>query len=105
MHDPSRTNQELIEELSVLKQRIQELEHSESDRKQTEQEIALLADIGRLIGSTLNIDEVYERFAAETQKLILFDSLTINLYNFQENTMCVGYVYGLDIDSRRGIVE
>jgi transcriptional regulator with GAF, ATPase, and Fis domain len=101
MHDPSRTNQELIEELSVLKQRIQELEHSESDRKQTEQEIALLADIGRLIGSTLNIDEVYERFAAETQKLILFDSLTINLYNFQENTMCVGYVYGLDIDSRR----
>jgi diguanylate cyclase (GGDEF)-like protein/PAS domain S-box-containing protein len=64
-------------------------------------EMAVIAEIGRLISSTLNIDEVYELFAAETQKLILFDSLTINLYNFQENTLCVAYVSGLDIDGRR----
>lgn len=36
MTDPSRTIQELLEEISILKQRIQELEHSESERKQTE---------------------------------------------------------------------
>ena len=36
MTDPSRTNQELIEELSVLKQRIRELELSDSERKQAE---------------------------------------------------------------------
>jgi len=70
-------------------------------RKQAEQEVALLADIGRLIGSTLNIDEVYERFAAETRKRILFDSLTVNLYNFQEKILFVAYVAGLDIDGRR----
>ena len=34
MTDPSRTNRELLEEISVLNQRIQELEHAESDRKQ-----------------------------------------------------------------------
>ncbi len=39
MKDPSKTKQELIEELSVLKQRLQELEHSESDRKQAEEEL------------------------------------------------------------------
>ena len=33
MTNPSRTNRELLEEISVLKQRIQELEHAESDRK------------------------------------------------------------------------
>jgi len=33
MTDPSRTNQELLEEISVLKQRIKELEQSESERK------------------------------------------------------------------------
>ena len=33
MKDPTRTNQELIEEISILKQRIQELEKSESDRR------------------------------------------------------------------------
>jgi PAS domain S-box-containing protein len=101
MTDPSGKNQESIEEISVLKTRIRKLEKSEADLKQTEQEIALLADIGRLISSTLNIDEVYGRFAAETQKLILFDSLTINLCDLHEKTMCVGYVSGLDIDGRR----
>ncbi|MBU1965380.1 MAG: hypothetical protein KKD24_06155, partial [Proteobacteria bacterium] len=36
------------------------------------EETAVIADIGRLIGSTLDIDEVYERFAAEVRKLIPF---------------------------------
>ena len=36
MHDPSKTNQELIEENTLLKQRIQELERSESERKRAE---------------------------------------------------------------------
>ena len=63
-------------------------------------EVAVIAEIGRLISSTLNIDEVYERFAAETRKLILFDSITINLYNFQKNTLCAAYVSGLNIDGR-----
>jgi len=37
MHDPSRTNQELLEENTLLKQRIQELELSDSERKQAEE--------------------------------------------------------------------
>ena len=37
MKDPSKTKQELIEELSVLKQKIQELEYLESDRKSSEE--------------------------------------------------------------------
>ena len=64
-------------------------------------EMAVIAEIGRLISSTLDINKVYERFAAVTQNLMLFDSLTVNLCNVQENTMCVAYVSGLDIDGRR----
>ncbi len=37
MKDPSRKHPELIEEISFLKQRIKELEQSESDRKQAEE--------------------------------------------------------------------
>ena len=37
MTDPSRTNQKLIDENALLKQRIQELEHSESERKRAEE--------------------------------------------------------------------
>jgi PAS domain S-box-containing protein len=45
------------------------------------QENATLAEIGRIVGSTLNIDEVYERFTEEVKKLIPFDSMSINLFN------------------------
>ncbi len=44
---------------------------------------------------------MYERFAAETQKLIRFDSITVNLYDPHEHSMYVGYVSGVDIDGRR----
>jgi len=37
MHDPSRKNQELLEENALLKKRIQELELSDAERKQTEE--------------------------------------------------------------------
>ena len=65
------------------------------------EETAVIADIGRLIGSTLDIDAVYERFAAEARKLIPFDRLSINLFNFQENTARNAYVYGEDVPGRR----
>ena len=32
------------------------------------EEMAVIAEIGRLVGSTLDIDEVYERVAAEARK-------------------------------------
>ncbi|MDP2839565.1 MAG: PAS domain S-box protein, partial [Syntrophales bacterium] len=64
-------------------------------------ETAVIADISRLIGSTLDINEVYERFAVETKKLIPFDNVTVNLCNLHENTMFAAYVSGSDIAGRR----
>ena len=65
------------------------------------EEMAVIAEIGRLIGSTLDIDEVYERFAAETRKLIPFDRLSVSLNNPREQTQRVAYVSGFDIPARR----
>ena len=72
-----------------------------TERKRSEQEIAILADIGRVIGSTLNIEEVYEHVAAEVRKLIPFESLIVNLSNMQQETLDVAYVSGLDMPGRR----
>jgi diguanylate cyclase (GGDEF)-like protein/PAS domain S-box-containing protein len=101
MKDQRGTDQTLFKENSTLRQRIQELEQSESLRKRAEQAMAVIAEIGLVIGSTLHIDEVYERFAAETRKLLHIDSLTINLYDPQQKTMRIAYVSGLNIDGRR----
>ena len=77
------------------------MRRSRETGERTVEEMAIIAEIGRLISSTLNIDEVYERFTAEVRKLIDFDRLAINLCNFQQNTLRIAYVSGAVIDGRR----
>jgi diguanylate cyclase (GGDEF)-like protein/PAS domain S-box-containing protein len=72
-----------------------------TERKRTEQEIGILVEIRRLISSTLDIEEVYERFAVQVRKLIPFDRVTINLNNRDQNTIAVAYAFGSNVPGRR----
>jgi PAS domain S-box-containing protein len=101
MKDESRTNLEQIEAIAVLKQATAESRQSESGRKQAEEEIAVLAEIGRVIGSSLDIEDVYEHFAAQAQKLVPFDRLSVDINNPDEAISVVTYVSGFDIPGRR----
>ena len=115
MNEQSRTNAELIEEIAVLKQRNQALDQSVAARKQAvealqkseetakrlAQENDLVAEIGRIIGSTLDIDEVYERFAEKVREIIPFDTITINLVNARDNTRTIRYHSGMHIEGRK----
>jgi PAS domain S-box-containing protein len=58
------------------------------------QENAAVAEIGRIINSTLEIEEVYDRFAKEVKKLIPYDRLEITRSNFQDQTDNLVYVAG-----------
>ncbi|MCX5817232.1 MAG: PAS domain S-box protein [Proteobacteria bacterium] len=55
MKDLSRTNQELIEEISLLKQRIQELEQSEPERKRAEEALRESEDKFRSLVERSNV--------------------------------------------------
>ena len=77
------------------------LRRSEEEARRLAQENALVAEIGRVISSTLNIDEVYERFAEEVQKLIPFERIVVNLINLELGTAAISYVAGLEIEGRR----
>ena len=65
------------------------------------QEKASMAEIGRIIGSTLAIEDVYERFADEVRRIIPFDNIAINLIDHQNKTVSVPYVAGIDVPGRR----
>ena len=80
---------------------VEELRRNQEVVQELAAETAIIAEIGRLIGSTLDIDEVYERFAAEARKLIPFDRLVVNLNKPQENVHYSAYVSGLDVPGRR----
>jgi GAF domain-containing protein len=66
-----------------------------TERRRAELEAATIAEIGRIIGSSPDIGEVYGRFAAEVRKLIPFDRLLgVSLNNFQEWTLRIAYADG-----------
>jgi len=94
-----------ITELKASEERIERVEQAlpkrEEEANRPAQENAIMAEIGRIISSTLNIEEVYESFAKEAQKLIPFDRISINLINLEDGTVIVAYVSGLDIPARR----
>jgi PAS domain S-box-containing protein/putative nucleotidyltransferase with HDIG domain len=70
MNDPSKTNQDLIEENALLKQRIQKMEISEADHKQVEE---------NLRASELKYQTIFE--TTGTTMLIVEEDMTISLAN------------------------
>ncbi|MCX5855661.1 MAG: PAS domain S-box protein, partial [Deltaproteobacteria bacterium] len=73
MKDPSGTNQELIEEISALKQRIKELEHSKSEIKQAEEALKRSEEKHR--GILENMDDSYYELDLNGNLVFFNDSL------------------------------
>ena len=65
------------------------------------QENSLLGEIGRIISSSLDIDEVYVGFAEQLRTLIRFDRLAISLVNPDDNTFTNAYVLGDMVPGRQ----
>jgi len=74
---------------------------SEETARRLSQENATMAEIGQIISSTLNIEEVYERFAEVVQKLIPFDRIVINTINMEKATVMNVYMAGKGIVGRK----
>jgi diguanylate cyclase (GGDEF)-like protein/PAS domain S-box-containing protein len=87
--------------LADLKRAEEEQRLSRETAERLAEEMAVIAEIGRLIGSTLEIEEVYERFTALARKLIPLDRLAVNLFNIHKNTLTIAYVSGADIPDRK----
>ena len=90
----------VIFDISERKRAEEALGESEKAAQRLAQENAVMAEIGRIISSTLNIEEVYERFAAEVGKLIPFDRIMVALNNLEEGTATVTYASGSGFEGR-----
>ena len=63
-------------------------------------ENALLAEIGRIISSSLEISDVYEGFARQVRELIPFDRIAISLVDMESFTFNNQYVFGVPAPGR-----
>ena len=59
-----------------------------------EEEISAADEIAKIITSTLNIDQVYAKFATELRKLVAFDRARVNLIDHPAGVVIVQYIFG-----------
>ncbi len=92
---------EYVRDISDHKLTEEALKRSEKEARKLAADKMVMAEIGRIIGSTLNIEEVYERFAEEARKLIDFDRIAINLNNEEKGIAVSAYVSGVAVEGRK----
>jgi PAS domain S-box-containing protein len=90
----------MIRDITEQKRAEEALQRSEEAAKRLAQENAIVAEIGQIVSSTLNIEEIYERFAEEVKKLIPFDRIVINLIDIEKSTVSNVYMAGEGIGDR-----
>jgi PAS domain S-box-containing protein len=78
----------------------EDLGESKEAAQRLARENAILAEIGRIISSTLNIDDVYKLFSEEVKKLLPFERIVINLIDLEGNKVVNRYVEGISAPER-----
>jgi PAS domain S-box-containing protein len=77
------------------------LHRSEQAAKRLAAEEAVMAEIGRILGSTLTIEDVYERFSDEVRKIISFDRITITRIVPEKASVQILYTSGPMVPERK----
>ena len=75
---------------------------AEEESRRLARENQELAEIGRIMTSSLDIDEVYQGFAEQVRRIIPSDRIDIVTGDLQRDDMRVEYVDGLDLDTSTG---
>ncbi len=94
-------NIQMQQEITERRSAEEALRKSEEAAQRLAEENAIVAEIGRIISSSLNIDEVYERFTKEVAKLIAFDRIAINTVDIEKGTTATPYAAGIDVPNRQ----
>ncbi|MFQ6030264.1 MAG: GAF domain-containing protein, partial [Dehalococcoidia bacterium] len=63
--------------------------------ERAKEEMALADDVAKIVTSTLDVNEVYEKFAQGVKKLVPFDRITINIIDSVTGTRVIKYLSGL----------
>ena len=91
----------IVRDITERKKAEETLRESEKETQRRAQEAAVIAEIGHIISSTLDLDVVYERFAQEAKKLIEFDRIAIGIIDRKESRVSLPYVWGTAIAGRQ----
>jgi PAS domain S-box-containing protein len=89
-----------VQDITERKRADEALRRSEEEARRLAQENAVMAEIGRIISSTLNIEETYEAFSTEVRKIISFDRIVINMIDTEKKTVRNVHMAGEELQGR-----
>jgi len=78
-----------------------ETERTREQQRRLAQEDRALAEIGRIISSSLVIDDVYDRVAEEVRKLVPFDRMDVGVIDQDRGIVSPTWISGTDVPDRR----
>ena len=90
-----------IRDITEQKRAEEALQKSEESAKRLAQENAIMAEIGRIISSTLEIDKVYRYFAEEVRKIIPFDRISVDIIHPEKGGFSTAYALGKGAEGPR----
>lgn len=82
------------------KRTLANLQRSEEEASYLAKQNEIIANIGRIISSSLDIDKVYKLFAEEVHKVIPFNLIAITLIDHEKETFCPAYLAGAYVPGR-----
>lgn len=83
-----------------VRRRTSELAESEERFRAAAEENAVMAEIGRIVGSSLDLNLVYDRFADQAKRLLPSDMIAIMNVHPEENSFSVAYMAGMSLPDR-----
>ena len=93
-------NGKVIGQICLIRD-LTQLRRAEEAAARLASEQTILAEIGRVISSSTDINTAYDGFANEVRGLIPFDRITIDLHDAKRDTFSLAYMAGLDVPNRR----
>ena len=87
-------------DVTERKQAEEALCESEKEAQRIAREALAMAEIGRIISSTLTIEDVYEPFAAEVKKIIPFDRIVVSMIDGERGAIRNVYMAGGEVHDR-----
>ncbi len=79
---------------------ITEHKRAEEATKKLAHENAVMAEIGQIISSTLNINDIYDRFAEGVRKILSFDRISITTINPDRASFTIAHSFGAEVGGR-----
>jgi PAS domain S-box-containing protein len=91
----------IVSDITERKRVEESLKQSEENARRLARENESMAEIGRIISSTLNIEEVYEPFSEEVKKILPFDRIVVNFIDAEKGLVRNVYMAGGQIQDRQ----